>query len=129
MPTSEAFDAVVVGSGASGGWVAMQLTEAGLRVAVLEAGRKLDPAVDFSEHKRPYDMPLRGRRVPSQPVREEQPVQALCTAYDEYTSHLFVKDSENPYTTPKDRPFAWIRGRQVGGRSITWGRQSYRLSD
>jgi choline dehydrogenase-like flavoprotein len=125
----EVFDVAIVGSGASGGWVAMQLTEAGLRVAVLEAGRQLDPAVDYSEHKHPYDMPLRGRRVPSRPVREQQKTQALCTAYDEYTAHLFVNDEENPYTTPKDRPFAWIRGRQVGGKSITWGRQSYRLSD
>jgi choline dehydrogenase-like flavoprotein len=59
---TEPFDVVVVGSGASGGWVAKQLTEAGLRVAVLEAGRKLDPAVDFTDHKRPFDMPRRGHR-------------------------------------------------------------------
>jgi len=130
MPTtSETYDVVIVGSGASGGWVAKELTEAGLKVAVLEAGRKLDPAVDFTEHKRPYDMPMRGRRLARQELQEEQKVQSNCYQCDEYTNHLFVKDTENPYTTPKDRPFIWIRGRHVGGKSITWGRQSYRLSD
>ncbi len=92
----ETFDAVVVGSGASGGWVAKELTEAGLRVAVLEAGRKLDPAVDYSEHKRPYDMPLRGRRYASRALQEEQEIQKLCYQCDEYTNHLFVKDTECP---------------------------------
>ena len=123
------FGAVVVGSGASGGWVAKDLTEAGLRVAVLEAGRKLDPETDFTEHKRSFEMPLRGRRYGPRTSREEQPVQKLCYQCDEYTHHLFVKDTELPYTTPPDKPFAWIRGRQVGGKSITWARQSYRLSD
>jgi choline dehydrogenase-like flavoprotein len=129
MASPEIYDAVIVGSGASGGWVAMQLAEAGLRVAVLEAGRKLDPAVDFSEHKQPYDMPLRGRRYGPRADRQEQQVQRLCYQCDEYAHHLFVKDTELPYTTPPDRKFAWIRGRHVGGKSITWARQSYRLSD
>ena len=129
MARMQSFDALVVGSGASGGWVAKQLTEAGLRVAVLEAGRKLDPAVDFTEHKRPFDMPLRGRRYGPLATQEEQPVQKECYQCDEYTHHLFVKDTEHPYTTPKDRPFTWIRGRHVGGKSIMWARQSYRLSD
>ena len=126
---TEPFDVVVVGSGASGGWVAKQLTEAGLTVAVLEAGRKLDPAVDFTDHKRPFDMPRRGDRHGPRASREEQRVQSLTPQCNEYTHHLFVKDTELPYTTPKERPFLWIRSRHVGGRSITWGRQSYRLSD
>ena len=126
---TEAFDAVVVGSGASGGWVAKELTEAGLRVAVLEAGRRLDPAVDYTEHKHPYDMPLRGRRLARRELVAEQPVQSSCYQCDEYTNHLFVKDTELPYTTPSDKPFRWIRGRHVGGKSITWARQTYRLSD
>lgn len=125
----EVYDAVIVGSGATGGWVAKELTEAGLRVVVLEAGRKLDPAIDYSEHTRPYDMPLRGRRLGRRELVAEQPVQVKCYQCDEYTNHLFVKDTECPYTTPKDKPFSWIRGRHVGGKSITWGRQSYRLSD
>lgn len=81
----EAFDAVVIGSGASGGWVAKELTEAGLRVAVLEAGRKLDPAVDHSEHKRPFEMPLRGRRYAARDLQEEQQIQKQCYQCDEYT--------------------------------------------
>lgn len=127
--SGEVFDAVIVGSGASGGWVAKQLTEAGLRVAVLEAGRKLDPAVDFSEHKLPSDMPLRGADQPPKSARDEQKIQKLCYQCDEYAHHLFVKDTELPYTTAEGKPFAWIRGRHVGGKSITWARQSYRLSD
>ena len=117
----EVFDAVIVGSGASGGWVAKELTQGGLRVAVLEAGRKLDPAVDYSEHKRPSEMPLRGRRYATRESQEEQKIQKLCYQCDEYTNHLFVKDTECPYTTPRDRPFVWIRGRHVGGKSVTWG--------
>ena len=77
---AEPFDVVVVGSGASGGWVAKQLTEAGLRVAVLEAGRKLDPAVDFTEHKRPYEMPRRGNRYGSRATREDQKIQSQTAA-------------------------------------------------
>jgi len=125
----QAFDAIVVGSGASGGWVAKELTEKGLRVAVLEAGRKLNPAFDFTEHKRPFDMPRHGDRFGPRETVAEQEVQKLCYQCDEYTHHLFVKDTELPYTTPPGKPFAWIRGRHVGGKSITWGRQSYRLSD
>ena len=129
MARMQTFDVVIVGSGASGGWVAKQLTEAGLRVAVLEAGRKLDPATDYTEHKQPFHMPLRGRRLGPRETVEEQPIQTECYQCDEYTHHLFVKDTEHPYTTPTDRPFSWIRGRHVGGKSITWARQSYRLSD
>jgi choline dehydrogenase-like flavoprotein len=120
------YDAVIVGSGASGGWVAKELTEAGLRVAVLEAGRRLDPAVDFMEHKRIWEAPLR-LHSDNRQMRAEQPLHRQ--AGDELSSHLFVKDTENPYTTPKDKPFNWFRSRHVGGKSITWGRQTYRLSD
>ena len=128
MAEREVFDAVVVGSGATGGWAAKELTEAGLKVAVLEAGRKLDPAADYSEHKLPYEMPLRGFRSPHA-LEKEQHIQKKCYQCDEFANHLFVKDTECTYTTPEDRPFAWIRGRHVGGKSIMWGRQSYRLSD
>ena len=123
------YDVVIVGSGATGGWVAKQLTEAGLTVAVLEAGRKLDSKVDYTEHKRPFDMPFRGRRLGTAARQARQPVQSLCYQCDEYTNHLFVDDTEHPYTTPAERPFHWIRGRHVGGRSIMWARQTYRLSD
>lgn len=129
MAQDERYDVVIVGSGATGGWAAKQLTEAGLQVAVLEAGRTLDPETDFTEHKRPFDVPFRGRRLGTRARQARQPVQSLCYQCDEYTNHLFVDDTENPYTTPADRPFYWIRGRHVGGRSIMWARQTYRLSD
>ncbi len=128
MASDEIFDAVIVGSGATGGWAAKHLTEAGFKVAVIEAGRTLNPAEDFTEHKQPYDFPLRNTMLPKA-TREQQKVQRLCYQCDEMTSHLFINDTEHPYTTPADRPFHWIRGRHVGGKSITWARQSYRLSD
>src|SRR5206468_6874256 len=62
-------------------------------------------------------------------LREDQPIQSTCYACDEWSSKFFVSDTEHPYTTAPGKPFRWIRGRQVGGRSITWGRQSYRWSD
>ncbi len=128
MARTEIFDAVIVGSGATGGWAAKKLTEAGMIVAVLEGGRKLDPTVDFTEHAQPFDFPLRNLRLPKE-RREEQYVQRQCYQCDEMTSHLFINDTEHPYTTPANRPFLWIRCKHVGGKSIAWARQSYRLSD
>ena len=122
------YDAIVVGSGATGGWAAKVLTEKGMKVLVLEAGRNLDPARDFREHTWPYELKYRGM-MPGSVYAPRQPVQSRCYACNEYGSHLFVDDIDNPYTTPDDRPFWWIRGRHVGGRSVTWGRQSYRHSD
>lgn len=129
MPGPERYDAVVVGSGAVGGWVAKELTEYGLRIAVLDAGGKLDPTKDYNEHQHPYDVPFRGRKLGSRATRARQPVQRHCVAYDEFTAHQFVDDIDNPYITPDDRRFIWIRARQVGGRSILWNRHVYRYSD
>lgn len=123
------YDAIVVGSGATGGWAAKDLTEQGMKVIVLEAGRKLDPAKDFREHTWPYEVPYRGMYPQTELFRARQPIQSRCYACNEYGRHFFVDDLDNPYTTPDSKPFAWIRGRQVGGRTIMWGRQSYRLSD
>lgn len=122
------YDAIVVGSGATGGWAAKVLTEKGMKVLVLEAGRNLDPARDFTEHTWPYELKYRGM-MPGSVYAPRQPVQSRCYACNEYGKHLFVDDIDNPYTTPDDCPFWWIRGRHVGGRSVTWGRQSYRHSD
>ncbi len=121
-------DAVVVGSGASGGWAAKVLTEGGMRVLMLEAGPHRVPSRDFTEHVKSYEVPFRGlgdRRA----LAADQPVQSLCYACDEFSSHFFVNDRENPYTTPEDKPFTWIRGRQVGGKTYCWARESYRFSD
>ena len=127
IASDTSYDAIVVGSGISGGWAAKELCERGLRTLVLEAGGPVD-AGDFVEHVQPYDMPFRGigdQRGASQ----DQPVQSQSSGYDELSRKFFVNDRENPYTHPDDAPFTWIRGRQVGGRSITWARQVYRWSD
>lgn len=128
MQRQTVFDAIVVGSGATGGWAAKVLAEKGLRVLVLEAGRNLNPAKDFREHTWPYDLKYRGLASGSS-YAKRQPIQSRCYAANEYGNHFFVDDVDNPYTTPDGKPFWWIRGRHVGGRSVTWGRQSYRLSD
>ena len=122
------FDAIVVGSGISGGWAAKELTEKGLRTLVLEAGPPIVPARDYVEHVQAYSLPYRGYGN-LRKLREQQPIQSLTGSCNEWSSKFFVDDRENPYHNDPDKPFAWIRGRHVGGRSIMWGRQVYRWSD
>ena len=122
------YDAIVVGSGISGGWAAKELTEHGLKTIVLEAGRPIDPAVDYVEHVRPWEKRYRGMRDRKR-LERYQPIQRHTGACDEYAGKFFVNDLDNPYSTPEGKPFYWIRGRQVGGRSIMWGRCVYRWSD
>ncbi len=117
------FDAIVVGSGATGGWAAKRLTEAGMRVALLEAGKKITPK-DFTEHQPSWQLPYLGH---SPKIRIDRPIQGLCYACRESNYDWFVNDRENPYT--QEKPFHWIRMRVLGGRSLSWGRQSYRMSD
>lgn len=119
------FDAIVVGSGATGGWAAKELTEAGMKVAVLEAGKKITPR-DFSEHVQPYQLKYRGN---SPKIRERRPIQGQVYACRESNQDWFVDDIENPYSTDEGKPFNWIRMRVLGGRSLSWGRQSYRMGD
>jgi choline dehydrogenase-like flavoprotein len=119
----EPFDAIVVGSGATGGWAAKRLTEAGWNVAMLEAGRKITPK-DFSEHTQSWQLPYLGQ---SPVISHQRPIQSLCYACRESNQQWFVNDFENPYTQAK--PFHWIRQRVLGGRSLSWGRQAYRMSD
>jgi choline dehydrogenase-like flavoprotein len=121
------YDVVVIGSGASGGWVAKRLTEAGIRIALLDAGRAHTPA-DFREHTRAFDLKYRDRAPDV--IRRTRPKQKDCYACTESNVDWFVNDLEEPYTTPADKPFSWQgRMRIVGGRTNVWGRQSYRLSD
>jgi len=127
-PSSLDFDAIVVGSGISGGWAAKELTEKGLRTLVLEAGPPIVPARDYVEHVQAYSLPYRGYGN-LRKLRDQQPIQSLTGSCNEWSSKFFVNDRENPYHNDPDKPFAWIRGRHVGGRSIMWGRQVYRWSD
>ena len=122
------WDAIVVGSGISGGWAAKELTERGLEVLVLEAGPPIDPAKDYVEHVQAWELPFRGRGDRKKLAHDQQE-QSKCYACDEWGSKFFVNDLENPYSYDADKPFSWIRGRHVGGRSIMWGRQVYRWSD
>lgn len=129
MAKTPIYDAIVIGSGATGGWAAKELTERGMTVLLLEAGRTLDPTKDFHEHTWPYQLPYRNMVSQQWLFRERQPIQSKCYACNEYSHHFFVDDIDNPYTTPEDKPFDWIRCRILGGRTNVWGRQSYRLSD
>ena len=121
------FDVIVVGSGASGGWAAKRLSEAGIKVALLEAGKPQGDA-DFNEHVPGYDLPYRDRA--SEWMRRTRPVQRDSYACREWNYKWFVNDLEEPYTTPDGKPFSWQgRMRVVGGRTNVWARQSYRFSD
>jgi choline dehydrogenase-like flavoprotein len=121
------FDAVIVGAGASGGWAAKRLTEAGLDVALVDAGRPHTDA-DFREHTPGFA--LRYRDMAAEIVRRTRPRQKECYACSEYNYDWFVNDLEEPYTTPPDKPFSWQgRIRLTGGRTNVWARQCYRLSD
>jgi len=122
------FDAIVVGSGMTGGWAAKELTELGLRTLVLEAGRPITPEQDYVEHTPPWEMPFRGlgdRRA----TGSRQSIQSHSGSFDEMSHVFWTDDVKNPYSTPADRPFYWFRARQVGGKSIIWGRQVYRWSN
>lgn len=118
------YDAIVVGSGISGGWAAMELSKLGMKTLLLERGRNVEHVVDYpTAMMRPWDFPNRTQFTEKE--KEENPVQSLV--YDEGSKHFFVSDKAHPYI--QSDPFAWIRGYQMGGRSLTWGRQTYRLSD
>jgi choline dehydrogenase-like flavoprotein len=120
------YDAIVVGSGISGGWAVKELTEKGMRTLVLEAGQTIVPERDYVEHVPVWNVKFRGMR--DRKFEEVyQPVQRQIG--DEWNSKFFVNDLENPYTTPPDQPYLFLRGRHLGGRSVMWGRQSYRFSE
>ena len=128
MTQSTRFDAIVVGSGITGGWAAKELTERGLKTLVLEAGRNIEPSRDYAEHIQAWQLPFKGYGDRKH-LEQTQPIQKNCYACDEWGSKFFVNDIENPYSFDDNKPFHWIRGRHVGGRSIMWGRQVYRWSD
>lgn len=120
------YDAIVVGSGISGGWAAKELCEKGLHTLVLERGRNVEHIKDYTDtEKNPWELPHRG--AITQEDRRNSPIQSKIYAYTEVARHFFVQDKNHPYVQAK--PYVWIRAYQVGGRSLVWGRMSWRFSD
>ncbi|WP_138993874.1 GMC oxidoreductase [Larkinella sp. C7] len=120
------YDAIVIGSGISGGWAAKELTEKGLRTLVLERGRDVKHVVDYpTTMLNTWEMEHRGQLPLG--IRKENPIVGKCYAFHEGSAHFFVKDAEHPYV--QEKPFDWIRGYQVGGKSLLWARQTQRWSD
>jgi choline dehydrogenase-like flavoprotein len=122
----EAFDAIVVGSGISGGWAAKELTEKGLRVLLLERGKNVEHIRDYHNAlKGPWEYPFRGGRTHA--MEQAYPVLSRDYPLNEKNLDWWVSEQDSPYTEIKR--FDWFRGYQVGGRSLLWARQSYRLGD
>jgi len=125
MP-AQTYDAIVVGSGISGGWAAKELTEKGLKVLLLERGRNIEHIKDYvNALKAPWEIPHRGKN-PLQLVRDH-PVLKRDYVLDEANADYWTDEKASPYR--EEKPFDWFRGYHVGGRSLLWGRQSYRWSD
>ena len=125
--TDNIYDAIVVGSGISGGWAAKELTEKGLKVLLLERGRNVVHIKDYVDQNKPvWEYPHRHYR-PTKQMIEDNPVLKRDYPLNERNLSYWASDKENPYTETKR--FDWFRGYQVGGRSLMWGRQSYRWSD
>ncbi|MDP2040315.1 MAG: GMC family oxidoreductase [Algoriphagus sp.] len=120
------YDAIVIGSGISGGWAAKELCEAGLKTLVLERGRIVEHVVDYPTMTLdPWETELRGGLTPEQKARH--PKGGRSGFIGEMNEHFHANDVENPYTEVK--PFLWVRAHQMGGRSLLWGKQCYRWSD
>ena len=119
------YDAIVIGSGISGGWAAKELCEKGLKTLVLERGRDVVHLKDYpTATKNPWDFDHAGKKTIA--LTKNNPVVSKCYAYNETSEHFFVKDAEHPYI--QEKPYDWIRGYQVGGKSLLWARQTQRWS-
>ncbi|WP_166333616.1 GMC oxidoreductase [Sphingobacterium chungjuense] len=120
------FDVIVIGSGASGGWAAKEFTEKGLKTLVLERGRDVVHVKDYpTTNLYPYELEHKGEITYAD--KQENPVANRCYAYKEDTKHFFASDAAHPYI--QDKEFDWIRGYQVGGKSLLWARQTQRWSE
>lgn len=119
------FDAIVIGSGISGGWAAKELCDKGLKTLVLERGRQVEHVKDYpTAMMKAWEFPHRGR--PTAETVKENPLISQAAGYGEDTAHFFIKDKDHPYIREKD--FNWVRGYQVGGKSLIWGRACPRWS-
>lgn len=121
------YDAIVIGSGISGGWAAKELAEKGLKTLVLERGRDVKHVKDYpTANMHPWEFEHRGQ-VPLE-IRKQNPlISRKRGIFNEATMHFVVKDAEHPYI--QEKPFDWTRGYQVGGKSLLWARQTQRWSD
>ena len=120
-----AYDAIVIGSGISGGWAAKELCDHGLKTLVLERGRDVQHIKDYpTANMAPWELPHRGYNP--RKLTTENPLISKAAGYGEDTAHFFVKDADHPYV--QEKPFDWIRGYQVGGKSLIWGRATQRWS-
>ena len=119
------YDAIIIGSGASGGMAAKELTERGFEVLMLEAGPPIDPKREFTMNKFGYESMYRGFG----PTGWKQNEQWQQDTAGEFSRHFYIKDTEHPFTTDPGKPFLWVRARILGGKTLHWGRLSWRLSD
>ncbi|MEQ1800181.1 MAG: GMC family oxidoreductase, partial [Lacibacter sp.] len=120
------FDAIVIGSGISGGWAAKELCEKGMKTLVLERGRNVDHIKDYpTANLSRWELPHRGWITNE--TKKNNPYISKAAGYSEDTEHFFIKDADHPYV--QEKPFEWIRGYQVGGKSLTWGRACARWSE
>lgn len=120
------FGAIVIGSGISGGWAAKELCEKGIKTLVLERGRDVQHIKDYpTATLSRWELPHRGWITNE--TAKSNPLISKAAGYDETTQHFFVKDADHPYV--QEKPFQWVRGYQVGGKSLTWGRACARWSE
>ena len=128
-PLATEYDAIVVGSGITGGWAAKELTEAGLKVLVLERGPEIDPATHYSDMIDPWDLPNLNM-IPQDEIAEKFPFYPTV-GYAMFNSnkHFWASEADHPYESATKDGFEWVRGYHLGGRSLMWGRASYRWCD
>lgn len=120
------YDAIVIGSGISGGWAAKELCEQGLKTLVLERGRQVEHVKDYpTATKAPWEFKHRGQMTKT--FLQENSLISKAAGFGEDTAHFFIQDKDHPYV--QEKPFDWIRGYQVGGKSLTWGRACQRWSE
>lgn len=126
MQQTNSYDAIVIGSGMSGGWAAKEFCEAGFKTLLLERGRNVEHLKDYpTTNMMPWEFKHRG--AIAEDISRNNPIVSRCYAFREDAQHFFVKDQEHPYT--QEKPFDWIRGYQVGGKSLLWARHTQRWSD